>query len=133
MTQRITELAKALEAKVIERRRDLHRHAEAAWTEFRTASVVADALTALGYEVLAGAQVVAEEGMMGVPSAADLDKHAQRALDQGANPAWVATLPGGKLPDRKDFTGLDREARVRAWTQAVAQAAQAGLLVAKAT
>jgi hypothetical protein len=40
------------------------------------------------------------------------------------NPAWVETLPGRKLPDRKDFTGLDREARVRAWTQAVAQAAQ---------
>ncbi len=96
MTQRITELAKALEAKVIERRRDLHRHAEAAWTEFRTASAVADALTALGYEVLAGAQVVAEEGMMGVPSAAELDKHAQRALDQGANPAWVAKMQGGK-------------------------------------
>ena len=40
------------------------------------------------------------------------------------NPAWVETLPGRKLPDRKDFTGLGREARVRAWTQAVAQAAQ---------
>ena len=40
------------------------------------------------------------------------------------NPAWVATLPGGKLPDRTDFTGLDRQARVLAWTQSVAQAAQ---------
>ena len=40
------------------------------------------------------------------------------------NPAWVSTLPGGKLPDRKDFTGLSREARVRTWTGAVQQAAQ---------
>lgn len=40
------------------------------------------------------------------------------------NPAWVGTLPGGKLPDRKDFTGLSREARVRTWTGAVQQAAQ---------
>ena len=40
------------------------------------------------------------------------------------NPAWVASLPGGKLPDRKDFTRLGREARARAWTQAVQQAEQ---------
>ena len=40
------------------------------------------------------------------------------------NPAWVATLPGKKLPDRKDFTGLGRDARVQAWSQAVAQAEQ---------
>lgn len=40
------------------------------------------------------------------------------------NPAWVATLPGGKLPDRKDFTGLGREARVKAWTEAVSRSAQ---------
>lgn len=40
------------------------------------------------------------------------------------NPAWVATLPGGKLPDRKDFTGLSREGRVRAWTESVQQAEQ---------
>ncbi len=96
MKQRITELAKALTAKAVERRRDLHRHAEVAWTEFRTAALVADALTALGYEVQAGAEVVAAEGMMGVPSAEELDKHAKRALAQGANPAWVEKMKGGK-------------------------------------
>ena len=96
MKQRINELALALTAKAVERRRDLHRHAEVAWTEFRTAALVADTLTALGYEVQAGAEVVAAEGMMGVPSAAELEKHAQRALAQGANPAWVEKMKGGK-------------------------------------
>ncbi len=36
---------------------------------------------------------------------------------------WVLTLPGGKLPDRSDFTafGDDIEARMRAWRQAIAE------------
>lgn len=37
------------------------------------------------------------------------------------NPAWVAKLPGGKLPDRNDFTELDFAPRVRQWTAAVAE------------
>lgn len=36
------------------------------------------------------------------------------------NPQWVATLPGGKLPDRADFTKLDNPTRFARWTQAVA-------------
>lgn len=38
------------------------------------------------------------------------------------NPEWVARLPGGKLPDRKDFQRLNPAQRVKAWTQAVSQA-----------
>jgi hypothetical protein len=40
------------------------------------------------------------------------------------SPEWVATLPGGKLPDRNDFSRMDYPQRVRAWTAAVAQAEQ---------
>ena len=37
------------------------------------------------------------------------------------NPAWVARLPGGKLPDRDDFMryGDDTAARISAWTRTV--------------
>jgi hypothetical protein len=37
------------------------------------------------------------------------------------NPAWIATLPGGKLPDRGDFKfyGDDFQARVLNWSRAV--------------
>ena len=60
-----------------------------------------------------------------------LDKflpHRHRATAQLSNvillspePAWVATLPGGKLPDRADFKryGDDTNARISAWTHAV--------------
>jgi hypothetical protein len=42
------------------------------------------------------------------------------------DPAWVATLPGAKLPDRTDFTrfGTDLAGRVKAWTAATAAAKQ---------
>jgi hypothetical protein len=39
------------------------------------------------------------------------------------NPAWVHSLPGGKLPDRADFKafGDDFDGRVRNWRRAVAE------------
>jgi hypothetical protein len=42
------------------------------------------------------------------------------------DPAWVKTLPNGKLPDRNDFThyGTDLQGRVKAWRAAVSQAGQ---------
>ena len=70
LDNKIVNLAESLKEITIERRRDLHRHPEAAWTEFRTASFVADTLTELGYEVSIGADTIAEAGMMGVPTSA---------------------------------------------------------------
>jgi hypothetical protein len=55
-------------------------------------------------------------------------KHRHRATAQlsnvvvlSPNPAWVATLPNAKLPDRADFRffGADTAGRIRAWTRAV--------------
>ncbi len=42
------------------------------------------------------------------------------------NPEWVKTLPGGKLPCRKDFAayGQDLQARVKVWMTAVRAARQ---------
>ena len=96
MDKKIIEMARNLDAATVARRRDFHRYAEVAWTEFRTAAVVATTLTRLGYEVKAGAEVVAAEAMMGVPSAKELDRHAERALAQGADPVWVEKMKGGK-------------------------------------
>jgi len=96
MNSRILELAKAQSEKLITRRRDFHNHPEVAWTEFRTASIVADTLAALGYQVLIGDEVIHQEAMMGVPSAEELEEQRKRALQQGANPQWVAKMQGGK-------------------------------------
>lgn len=96
MDKKIIELTNKLKGKTVERRRDFHRYAEAAWTEFRTAAKVAGALTALGYEVKTGDEVIAAGSMMGVPGAAELERQAERAVSQGADPAWVARMKGGK-------------------------------------
>ena len=81
---------------MIMRRRDFHKFAEAGWTEFRSASIVAEILTTLGYDVMVGDQVVATEEMMGLPSTAELHRQAERAINQGANPKWVEKMYGGK-------------------------------------
>ncbi|MCK6426591.1 MAG: phospholipase [Burkholderiaceae bacterium] len=38
------------------------------------------------------------------------------------DPAWVASLPGGKLPDRQDFKTLPTDERIHRWRRAVAEA-----------
>ena len=96
MDNQIIQAANSLKEKTIARRRDLHRHAEVAWTEFRTAAFVAQTLTELGYQVSTGAAVHDEGSMMGVPSKAELEKHMQRAIEQGADKAWVEQMAGGK-------------------------------------
>lgn len=96
MDDQIIKAAEALKAKTIARRRDLHQYAEVAWTEFRTAAFVAQTLTELGYQVSTGAAVHDETAMMGVPSKAELEKHMQRAVEQGADKAWVDQMAGGK-------------------------------------
>ncbi|WP_110954443.1 amidohydrolase [Anaerosinus massiliensis] len=96
LDSKIAELAKSIEGKTIARRRDLHHHPETGWTEFRTASIVIDTLTKLGYDVKFGDEVIDESNMMGVPSADILEEHMKRAISQGANPDLVAKMTGGK-------------------------------------
>ena len=62
--QKIWQEAEALQTELVERRRDLHRHPETGWTEFRTASIVIKELQALGYEVYMGDDALVEEEMM---------------------------------------------------------------------
>lgn len=89
--QKVMNLAPA----IIARRRDLHKHPEAAWTEFRTASIVAKRLRELGYALTLGKDAVSKKDMMGVPSAETLKKHQERAIAQGADPELVALMEGG--------------------------------------
>lgn len=96
MTTDILELVKAKKEQLVNCRRDLHKHAEAAWTEFRTAAIVAETLTRLGYQVAVGEAVIDAEVMMGVPSQQELINQQARAIAQGADPGWVDRMQGGK-------------------------------------
>ena len=96
MKETIIKLAESLQNELVTTRRDLHRHAEAAWTEFRTASIVAERLESYGYKVLVGEEIVDERSMMGVPSKEELAKHMERAKTQGAPLKYLQKMAGGK-------------------------------------
>ena len=96
MDANIVKAAQALKEKTIARRRDFHKHAEAAWTEFRTASIVAKTLQGLGFRALVGEEVVDGSAMMGVPAPAELERQVERALAQGGDKGWVEQMRGGK-------------------------------------
>ncbi|QQE81314.1 amidohydrolase [Alicyclobacillus sp. SO9] len=76
-------------------RRDLHRHPEVGFTEFRTASIVVRRLESLGYEVHYGPEVMVAQERMGVPSDSELQAAYERALSEDANPAVLKKMQGG--------------------------------------
>lgn len=85
--------------KVVTWRRDVHRHAEVGWTEFRTTSLLVDELTRLGYDVAYGPDIHSDEDRLGVPSDDVLLAHRQRAIEQGASSEHVEHMGRG-------FTGV---------------------------
>jgi hypothetical protein len=104
------------------RRRDLHRHPEFGFTEFRTPSLVAARLAALGWDVAGGGEVMDLGSRLGVPDDDVLARAADRAADDGADPRWLAALraahrrrrhaPG--RPSRPDGRRTRRPCRARA-------------------
>jgi len=96
MDDKIAQVTRQLEKKIIERRRDFHQFAEVGWTEFRTASIVASELERFGYQVFVGDDVIEESQMMGVPNTDELSVHMTRAIAQGGNADWISKMKGGK-------------------------------------
>lgn len=94
--QKIWQEAEAMQPELIQRRRDLHRHPETGWTEFRTAAMVVKELQELGYDVYMGDDALVEEEMMGLPSSEVLEQAMARAISEGADPDLVEKMRGGK-------------------------------------
>jgi len=92
---KIAELVQAVEVRLIADRRDFHKHAETGWTEFRTASIIAERLTELGYDVRMGREVCSTAERMGVPSDDVLESRWARAAAEGADPAILERMRGG--------------------------------------
>jgi aminobenzoyl-glutamate utilization protein A len=95
MQQRLHHLATALEAQLIEDRRDGHRFPEVGWTEFRTSARIATRLHALGYRVRLGRQIIDPTSMLGVPDPQVLHGQMERAIAEGADAALVRQMAGG--------------------------------------
>ena len=84
------------ESPVVALRRDFHRHPELGFLEYRTASIAAERLSAAGWTVRAGPEVMRAEAMLGRPSEAAVAAARQAALDAGAPAAWIDRMPGGQ-------------------------------------
>ena len=98
-SQLLSEKIAAYTPDLVRLRRDFHRFPEPGWCEVRTTSMIADSLTCLGYEVLTGSDVCDPDSRMGLPSEGILEMHYQRALKQGAIPAYAQNARNG-------FTGV---------------------------
>lgn len=79
----------------VEIRRDIHKHAEYGWTEFRTASKIAEYLKNIGIRVEIGEKNFNKDLMFGLPSKERLEKHKNRAIKQGALEEYVNKMQGG--------------------------------------
>ena len=99
MSGQWAKITREAETRAVGYRRDFHRYAESAWTEFRTSSLVARRLESLGYQVQSGRQVLRDEDRMGLPSSDTLEKHWQRAVQQGGDREYLNRVRGG-------FTGV---------------------------
>lgn len=75
-------------------RREFHRHAETAWTEFWTTARIAGILEGFGYTVSVGRDVLNLDFVMGRPSEEVIAGAVQRALNQGADPRWIERMDG---------------------------------------
>lgn len=90
-----SEVLRAATARAVEMRRDFHRYPELAWTEFRTASLVARRLNKLGLHVELGRDIVDADARLGVPETRELAACYQAAHEAGADPEFLPMLEGG--------------------------------------
>lgn len=85
-------------------RRDLHRHPELGFTEYRTISKLACRLEELGFAVKLGREVMDQSSIAGRPAEAIAAQALQRACDLGAETRHVERMAGG-------LTGMVAEMR----------------------
>ncbi|WP_019412460.1 amidohydrolase [Paenisporosarcina sp. TG20] len=84
-----------LDQQLIFWRRDFHQYAESGFLEMRTASIVAEYLSKLGYHLKVGSEVMVAEARMGVPPIEILNNHYKWAEKNGANLQWLPKFAGG--------------------------------------
>jgi aminobenzoyl-glutamate utilization protein A len=89
------ELALPVPEQLVAVRRDLHRFAEPGWCEVRTACKVTQVLSALGWTVRLGSDVIDTKARLGVPSQDTLDFFFRKAIETGADPATAEKLRDG--------------------------------------
>jgi aminobenzoyl-glutamate utilization protein A len=76
-------------------RRDLHRHPEVGWTEYRTTHKIALELEDLGFDLAVGRDALDGDARLGVPDQEILTRHEARARESGVPENWMSMMEGG--------------------------------------
>lgn len=76
-------------------RRDLHRHPEVGWTEYRTTHKISRELEGLGYDLAVGKDALDSEARLGVPDPETLAQHEKRAREAGVPEDRISKMEGG--------------------------------------
>ncbi|HEY3367940.1 MAG TPA: amidohydrolase [Symbiobacteriaceae bacterium] len=95
MEQEILTLARGAAERAVQFRREIHRHPELAYTEFRTAALVARRLHDLGFELKLGPAAMKAEARLGLPAESELEAAYRRAEAEGADPEFLPAFRGG--------------------------------------
>jgi len=103
----IDELVAKREQAWIQTRRDIHRHPELGFTEMRTAALVAERLTKLGFAVRIGPEVMQADSMLGVPNADTLQSRATELRGDNMAAPWLNRMPGGQTGIVAELTRSD--------------------------
>ena len=89
---------KSYEPSMIRTRRDLHRHAETGWLEYRTTALLIKKLKEHGIPVKYGKEIINKDYLWAYPSETVRKSAIDRALNEGADPEIIKEMDG--------FTGL---------------------------
>jgi aminobenzoyl-glutamate utilization protein A len=82
--------------RLVSLRRDLHRHPEPAWREFRTTSRIVDELERIGVdELFVGSDLIDRDARMGVPDEGEIDRWYEAASEAGAREDVLEQTKGG--------------------------------------
>lgn len=76
-------------------RRDLHRHPETAWAEYRTAARAAATLEAAGFVLRMGREALDPQARPRRLDPGQVGREQARAAEQGADPRWLERMPDG--------------------------------------
>lgn len=104
---------KELENRLIELRRDFHKHAESMWKEYRTTSIIAKHLMALGIPIVMGEELSVRGMQFQYPLKETITKEKMRAISQGADPELVEKMC--ELPGVMGVIDTQREGPVTAF------------------
>ncbi|MCR1782361.1 amidohydrolase [Nocardioides carbamazepini] len=81
--------------RLIKQRRDLHRHPEVGWTEFRTTALVVAELVAAGFDVTFGRELYDGAPRIGLPPLESIEAAWEAARDDGVPNAVLDPMRGG--------------------------------------